>query len=267
MDRLLRILIVIFILSSACLPARSQDLRTIRQSAFKRGEVLQYKVYWDAWLLPKITAGLAVVRITDENKRINNRSTLHVIGTGESKGLLNLFYKVNDRYETYIDEEAIIPWLFIRKTKEGSYVSNDMVAFKHAQKIAISRYGIKNIPDNVQDIISAFFYARTFDFSNAHDGDVYPVDFYLDDSVYVSKVVFEGRDTIKIDMGTFGCLKFKPMVLVGEVFKEPYPMTLWVSDDHNHIPVKAQSGVIVGSVKMELISCEGLSNPLTSKIN
>jgi hypothetical protein len=266
MNRLLRILIMIFILSSACLPAWGQDFRTIPQTAFKRGEVLQYKVFWDAWMLPKMTAGIATVTIADENKKFSNRNTFHVIGTGISKGLLNVFYKVNDRYETYIDEEAVIPWLFIRKTKEGSYVSNDMVAFKPGQKIAINRHGTRPVPDNVQDIISAFYYARTLDFSNAHAGDIFPFDFYLDDSVYVSEVVYEGRDTISIDMGTFSCLKFKPMVLVGEVFKEPYPMTLWVTDDKNHIPIMAQSAVIVGRVKMELILCEGLSNPLTSKI-
>jgi hypothetical protein len=213
-----------------------------------------------------VKAGIATVTITDEHKKFSDRDTYHIIGTGRSTGMLDLFYKVRDRFETYIDEEALIPWLFIRRTKEGSYIRNDDVEFKHQTREAISRYSTKAIPENVQDIISAFYFARTFDFANAKSGDIFPFDFYLDDSVYISKVVFEGRDTIKIDLGTFSCLKFKPMVLVGEVFKEPYPMTLWVTDDRNLIPIMAQSAVIVGSVKMELISYDGLLNPLSSKI-
>ncbi|MCX6234719.1 MAG: DUF3108 domain-containing protein [Bacteroidetes bacterium] len=243
----------------------SQDFRTINQSAFKRGESLQYKVYWDTWMV-NVRAGIATITITKERKKFNDRSTFHIIGTGRSTGMLDLFHKVRDRFESYIDEEALIPWFFIRRTKEGSYVRNDDVVFKHQYREAISRYSTKSIPENVQDIVSAFYYARTFDFANVSPGDVFPFDFYLDDSVYVSKVVFEGRDTVKIDIGTFACLKFKPMVLVGDVFKEPYPMTLWVTDDRNMVPVLAQSAIIVGTVKVELIAFEGLSNPLTSKI-
>ena len=66
-------------------------------------------------------------------------------------------------------------------------------------------------------------------------------------------------------MGTYKCLKFKPMVATGSVFKDPYPMTLWISDDANHIPILAESAVIVGKVKLEIIKYTGLANTLTSK--
>jgi hypothetical protein len=42
-------------------------------------------------------------------------------------------------------------------------------------------------------------------------------------------------------------------------------MTLWVSDDGNKIPILAESAVIVGSVRLELISYSGLLNPFSSK--
>jgi hypothetical protein len=56
------------------------------------------------------------------------------------------------------------------------------------------------------------------------------------------------------------------MVLKGEVFSEPYPMELWISDDLNRLPILLKSAVIVGSVKMELMSYEGLKNSFQSKI-
>jgi len=177
-----------------------------------------------------------------------------------------MFYKVRDRYESYFDEDAIIPWYFERRTKEGSYERDDDVVFEHNKNMVTSSYATKTIPDNVQDFVSALYYARTMEFSSFEVGDYFEVDFFLDDSVYVSRVLYDGRDTIKTGVGTFSCLKFKPMVLVGPVFDQPYPMTLWVTDDENQIPVFAESKVSVGSVKIEITYFEGLNNPLTSMV-
>jgi hypothetical protein len=105
---------------------------------------------------------------------------------------------------------------------------------------------------------------RTFDFSNAVYGQSFSVNFFLDDSVYTSKIIYEGKEDVVIDCGTFHCLKFKPMVATGNVFKDPYPMTLWISDDKNHIPILAESAIIVGSVKLELIKFSGLANSFSS---
>jgi hypothetical protein len=244
----------------------SQEFRTIPQNAFTRGEELEYNVYWDAWLLPKMIAGTAILRITNENRPFRSRDTYHVVATGYSKGMLNLFYKVEDRYETYIDKEALIPWYFIRRTKEGSYVRNDDVEFDPVNNMAKGRYITRKVPANVQDIISALYYARTLDFVNASPGDVFPVDFFLDDSVYISQVVFEGRETVKTHLGTFNALVFKPMVLVGPVFSEPYPMKMWVTDDPNHVPLLVESKVAVGKVRIELMRYAGMANPVTAKL-
>jgi hypothetical protein len=257
------ILLFLFFLSLSTNP---QDYRFVENKAFSRGEHIEYNVYWEAWLLPKMIAGTATLQIMDENKRFHSRSTYHVVGTGYSKGVLNMFYKVEDRYETYIDEKALIPWYFIRRTKEGSYVRNDDVVFDQRNNMAMGRYATRKVPVNIQDIISAVYYARTFNFAPAEKGDVFPFDFFLDDSVYISQVVYQGLDTIKSHLGSFSCLKFKPMVLVGPVFSEPYPMTVWVTNDENRIPVRVESKVLVGKVKVELNSFSGLTNPLTAKL-
>jgi hypothetical protein len=83
--------------------------------------------------------------------------------------------------------------------------------------------------------------------------------FYLDDSLYVSRIYFEGREVVKTEAGTFRCMKFKPMVATGNVFSQPYPMNVWVTDDPYRIPVLVRSAVIIGSVKMELTGYQGLA--------
>ncbi len=78
----------------------------------------------------------------------------------------------------------------------------------------------------------------------------------------MSAVKFEGKEIIKTKWGKVNCLKIAPMMASGEVFADEYPMFVYVSDDKNHVPIMAESKVIVGSVKMELIEYDGLVSPL-----
>lgn len=242
----------------------SQPVRKVENTAFKRGEKLTFRVYYQSMLTGKVTAGEAQIEVKNKQVTKKDRPVYHIVGTGESKGAFDFFFKVRDRFETYIDEEGMFPWQFVRRTREGGFKKDDDVTFEQYNNLAISRNAVKRVPANIQDIVSVFYYARTLNVDGIRPGDSFPLSFFLDDSVYVSKIIFLGREVVKTEVGTFNCLKFKPMVATGEVFKEPYPMQLWVTDDKNRIPVLMQSAVIVGSVKMELISFENILNPITA---
>jgi len=105
------------------------------------------------------------------------------------------------------------------------------------------------------------------DFTNVKVGENFNITYILDDSVYTAVIQFAGHEEIKIGLGTFHCLKFKPMVIKGKVFSQPYAMDVWITDDKNHIPILAKSAVIVGAVKLELIQYQNLANPVTSLID
>ena len=247
-------------------PVSGQDLRKIENNAFQRGEKITYRVFYDSYLTGNVHAGEASLEIRKDNEIIGGRNTMNVVGLGRTKGAFNFFFRVVNRYETYIDEDAILPLLFIRRINEGGYRKSQDVMFNQRENIAISNTATVPVIENVQDLISSFYYLRTYDYTDAKEGDVYDVSFFLDDTVYVSRVMFDGREEVTTRVGRFKTLRFKPQVLTGDVFSQPYPMTLWISDDKNKIPILAQSGIIVGSVKMELTGYEGLKNPLSSKI-
>ena len=242
--------------------SNSTSLRKIENSTFQHGEYLEYRVFYDSWLTSWITAGSGSMEISEEPVTMAGRETYHIIVEGNSEGVFNWFFKVRDRFETYLDKEAIAPLKFVRRTREGSYVKDDDVYFDHIKGSAKSRTTTKSVPVYVQDIISAFYYLRTFNFDSVEMGDEFFLNFYLDDSVYSSKIVFNGREVIKTDFGKISCLRFKPEVAVGEVFTQPYPMELWVTDDKNKIPVLGKSGVFVGSVTIELTKFEHLRYPV-----
>ncbi len=260
------VIVLLITLFSCFQEAEAQQLRKIENTAFQRGEKLTYRVFYDSYLTGNVLAGEASLEIRPDNEVISGRNTMNVIGLGRSKGAFNFFFRVVNRYETFLDQEAILPLLFIRRINEGGYRKSQDVMFNQINNIAISNTATVPVVENVQDIISAFYYLRTYDYDQAKIGDVYDVNFFLDDTVYVSRVMFDGREEVTTRMGTFKTLRFKPQVLTGDVFRQPYPMTLWISDDKNKIPVLAQSGIVVGSVKMELTGFEGLRNPMSSKI-
>ncbi len=244
----------------------AQSLIPVQNGAFIRGEKLKFRAYYDSFVTGKVTAGVATLEVKFEDKKIDGRSTYHIIGEGKSKGAFNLFFKVNDRFESFMDEEYLVPWTFIRNTNEGGYLVNDEVRFNQYSGNFSSHKANKKMKTGTYDVLSAFYYCRTLDFSNLKMGDRFPVNFLLDDTVYVSLIEFAGREEVITNLGKFRCLKFKPKVATGKVFSQPYPMDIWISDDLNRIPVLAKSAVIVGSVKLELTEYKGLANPVTSLI-
>ncbi len=262
-------LIFLFLVWLMVVPPVGQEFghRKVENNCFEVGEKLKYKVYYDSFITGKVNAGTVTLEVKHTNRRFNKREVYHIVGIGKSNPAFDTFFKVRDRFESFMDKEALVSHHFIRETKEGGYVMEDDVYFDHENGLAKSSRTTKTIEPNIQDIISAVFYARTFDFTNAKEGQNFQVDFHLDDSVYVSVVQFTGRELVETDLGVFRCLAFKPMVVTGEVFSNPYPMKLWVTDDENKLPVLGKSEVVVGSVKMELIKFSGLRHPIEARID
>ncbi len=257
------IIIFLFFLIAG-IQAQETEWRSWKNEAFKPGEVLKYRFYYDAWLTGKITAGTGTLEIKTTDQKFDGRPVWHLDTEGNSKGMFNWFFKVKDEFDSYVDIDAFAPHFFIRKTREGGYKKFDEYRFNQHEGYVVTRTDSLRIPHYTHDFVSALYFARTFDSDTLEVGDMIPVYFFLDDSVYNSAILYEGKEVIQLDLGTFRCLRFKPGMATGEVFADKYPMTLWVTDDKNHIPVLAKSAVIVGNVKAELMEYSGLANPLTS---
>lgn len=254
----LSILILLFI--STLLSA--QD--TVVNYSFKSGEYLKYRVYYHS-SLGNLTAGEAILTVKDwkDSRQGRTRDVYHITGEGNSKGMFNWFYKVRDKFESFTDKETLLPYVFIRMTREGKYSQDDTVIFDREKLEATSmKKVVTSIPANVHDFVSAVYFMRTLQLNQFDADSMYRINFFLDDSVYVSAVKFEGRVIIDTKWGKIKCLKIAPMMASGEVFAEKYPMFVYVTDDEMHLPVLAESEVIVGSIKMELIEFDNLISDL-----
>lgn len=257
----LPLLIVMFLVGGN---AFSQGLRTATHQAYKRGEVLEYKASYGI-----IDAARATLSIAPDPVMIGKRSTYHMIGTGKSLGAFSWLFKVDDRYETFIDDKALVPWVFLRRVREGGFRMLRNVYFnqyKHTAKVKNLKDNSKKsyeTKENVQDLLSSFYFARTLDLQNAVVGQEFTIPTFFDHENYPMKIKFLGKDKVKTDLGTFNCLKFVPLLQEGRVFKARESMTIWLSDDQNKIPIRLKTELLIGSIKLDLDSYSGLIAPLS----
>lgn len=264
--KLLALLLFSLFLEVSTGTVSAQTLRSHSNEAFGENEFLRLRVYYTSMFTGSVTAGEATINVTTAKRKFFGREVWHIVAEGRSKGAFNWFFKVRNRYESYVDKLAVFPFLFVRHTREGSYKKDDEVYFYPDQKLAVSRSARKPTPENVHDFVSALYFMRTLNLKDFTADSSYYLDFFLDDSVYVSKIKYLGTENIKTDLGVFSCLKFAPMMATGNVFADAYPMFVWVTDDKNHLPILAETKVIVGSVRMELMEYRNLRNPFTAKL-
>lgn len=234
------------------------SLRTLEHTAFKPGEKLTYIVHY-GW----VNAGEAVVELKESDRQVLGRPVWVATGTGRSLGAFNTFYKVDDYYETHFDAKGVFPYAFIRRVSEGGYnFSQDYLYNQHKGEVTTQKKQTHKVPASVQDMLSAFYFARTMDLGNAREGDVFTIDCFLDDELWPLRMKYVGKEVVKLRNGKYRCMKFQPVVQEGRIFKGNDDLNVWITDDGNRIPVLAQAKVLVGSIKMELSSYEGLVHPI-----
>lgn len=234
----------------------NQGYRSVVNNAFRVGEKVSYRIHYGL-----INAGSATISVNESPYTFGGRDAYHIVGEGRSLGSFDWFFKVRDRYETYVDKQGIFPYRFVRNCDEGGYkINQDYTFFQEKRAYRDEKNNAYATPDFVQDMLSAYFYARTMDFSNKKKGDIITVMTVVDGEIYPLKMKYLGKETIKVDAGTFKCIRFAPVVQKGRVFKKEEDLSVWVTDDMNHLPILAQAKIMVGSIKMELTSYEGLAS-------
>lgn len=240
------------------------DFCGIRNTAFRTGESLSLIVFYNALGL-YINAGTA--NLTISSKTLFNKPVYHIVGTGATNSKYDWIFKVRDRYETFIDTATLQPYKFIRNVDEGGYKKYENITFNQVNNTAVTTQGVFKVPNCIQDVVGSLYYARNIDFNKYKRGDKISFSLFLDNEVYNMYIRYEGKETVKTRYGKFRAIKFKPLLLKGSIFEGGEKMTVYVSDDANKIPLRIESPLLVGSVKVDMMSYDNLRYPLTSLIS
>lgn len=240
------------------------DFCGIKNTAFKEGEIVTMKVFYNT-LGMYVGAGEAT--FTTYLERFNGKTAYHCVGEGKNYSFFDNFFKVRDRYETYIDTSTMLPMKFIRNVDEGGHKIYNNVTFNQSTGTAVSTNGVFKTSKCIQDVVSSIYYARNINFNKYKPGDKIPFDMFLDDEVYHLFIRYMGKETVKTQYGKFRAIKFKPLLIKGTIFEGGEKMTAWVSDDPNHLLLRVESPISVGSIKVDMYGYKNLRYPLTSLLS
>lgn len=241
--------------------ASAQELPVLQEPVFQSGEVLNYRLRYGF-----ITAAEATIKVTNSDLKFDNRPAFRLSVNAHTSGTFDIFYKIRDRYDSYIDKETFTPYFYQENIRESSYRRQDKARFYQDGKKVVSNRGTFSTPTNQTfDLVSAYYFARSLDISRLRIGDKFKINYFLQDGISDLEIEFIGREVVKTELGNIRCLKFSPSIKPGRIFKKDSRLYLWVTDDGNRVPVKAQVEILVGAVTMELESASGLKYPIAKQ--
>jgi Protein of unknown function (DUF3108) len=212
-----------------------------------------------------VNAGDAQFAVTPTNWE--GAPALAFTATGNSNRRYDWIFKVRDKYESIVDTKSLLPFYFSRNINEGSFHQNQSLTFDQKTNEVVTQKGESFKSANCTfDVISAVYAVRNLDFQHLEVNEKVYLNFFLDNELFPSYFKYLGKEIVQTKFGKFKAIKIAPLLVKGAVFKGGERMIIWVTDDENHIPIRIETHIIVGSIKVDMKSYEGLRYPLSSMI-
>lgn len=224
------------------------------RSAYSAGESLEYTVKFCG-----ITGGRALMTVSDTI--LNSTHLNHIRCEAKTSGIADVFYKVRDTYQSFVDVNSQQPVKAIRDIKEGKYTYYDEVTYNRANSTVNvfkrnrkghEKHSIDTIQPNTLDILSAFYNARNQVSDRLAVGDTLHYATYFSGEMFHLDIIYQGKETIKTNFGRLNCYKFAPVTQVGRSFTTDNGMNLWLTADARRIPIRIKFELPVGSFTADL---------------
>lgn len=248
----------------AVTPRQSKEICSQSNTSFNVGEKISYTIYYNVIGL-YVNAGSAQFAVTPT--KWEGVPAYAFTALGNSNQRYDWIFKVRDKYESIVDAKTLLPYFFSRSINEGAFHQNQNLTFNQKSNEVVNDRGVSfKSADCTFDVISAIYAARNLDFRNLQENDKVFLNFFLDNELFPSYFKYLGKETIRTKFGKFKAIKIAPLLVKGTMFKGGEQMSIWVTDDENHIPIRIETPIIVGTIKVDMKSYEGLRYPLTSLI-
>src|ERR1700737_3767415 len=102
----------ILLFTTLAFPLREGDgFCGVRNSNFQAGEVITFRVFYT---LANVYVGAGEAVFNNTLEHLNGKMVYHLIGEGKTYSFYDKFYKVRDRYESFVDTSTLEPYKFIR---------------------------------------------------------------------------------------------------------------------------------------------------------
>jgi Protein of unknown function (DUF3108) len=180
---------------------------------------------------------------------VRGRETYHTVFTVRGG---TLFYRVNDRYESWIDTRTGNSLRYRQDQHEGSRdVERNFEFFPERAVFVENDEPEQTSVANPLDDGSFIYFLRTIPLNV---GETYSFERYFrpDRNPVTIRVV--RRERIRVPAGEFDAIVLQPIIKSRGLFSESGHAEVWLSDDENHIMLQMKSGLKFGSLNLYLKS-------------
>ncbi len=248
--------------------------QSIENTAFKSGETLQYDLYYN-WKFVWVKAGTASMSIASTTYQGQPAYRTRLLTRGSSQA--DRFFVLRDTLTSIVTQQDMLPRYYSKTDLEDkSYRQRDVwFSYSDGKSYARQRYinphGVvawKTESDNlcIFDMLSIMLRARSFDASRFKKGHKIKFVMTDGDGISTQTLIYRGKKNLKMKNGNaaYRCLVLS--FVEYEKGKEKEVVTFYVTDDLNHIPVRLDLFLRIGTAKAYLVGHKGVRNPITSKI-
>ena len=238
---------------AAVAPASPTDPALSR--AFGPGERLTFAISYLG-----LHAGTAVLQVAN-GPTLKGRPTWRLQTNAWSEPPVSTFFKVDDRIESLVDAENLVPYHMVFHKREGKKEMHLDVTFHHAEgTVTTIKDGVSEtvpLPAGSQHAFSALYYLR--DRSNVQVGDALTLNVHHEKKNYPLNARVERLDKIRGRWGRTQALEVIVNMPFRGIWLNEGNMRLWVTSDARHVPLKIKAKVVIGSIVAELVEGPGIA--------
>ena len=224
---------------------------------FEPGERLTYDVTWSIF-----AAGTVSTTLQSEGQGSKDHYT--VTTTAHSQGFVSLLFDVENEFQSVFNPRTMCSERISKKISEGRRHKETQIIFDSQRKLAILderdltkpheplKHAENEIPDCVEDVVTAFYYLRRQDFQMGK-----PLHMPVNDGSKTYEVTLDvqAREGIQTPLGNRSAIRVEPKVFSG-LFKRKGRMQVWFSDDDQHLPLRIKFVIAVGNITATLKSVD-----------
>ncbi len=266
--------VAVWLISGGGFRASAQGVAPL---AFGPGEELTYTAGYSAAV---VSTDVATITFRTDTDRLDGVPCYRVQAHGLTKSFFSVFFRMDDRYDTWLEQATLRPLLATAEIKEGSYRYRSRLTFNwKAGRVYTQGKNLKKgyersrtmvIRPGDFDPVAHFFNLRCLPgIDSMKKGEAGRLNLVMVDTIRTIRYRFLGREIIDAPAtGQVRCLKFTCQLAPGdaESFEEGTDFYIWISDDRNRIPIYLETPIRVGRVQAMLTGWRNLAHPFAARV-
>ncbi len=251
--------ILFFITAFASLSLSAQNNRAV-----KSGEKFIYSASYN---MSGLMTPLAQVTMQTETVKTSKKTLLHLSCEATTYSKWDTFFKIRDRYESYVDPVTLRSNLYKRDIFEGKYTKKEKYIFKSDGRTIESTASKKNMPETKkafqvrsgsQDVVAILYKLRTVNFSAFKPGQTQSFVVVFDEKEMSVSAKYLGKETINAgNLGKKVCYKISIGAKTDKL-RGTDKNIIYLTADAAKVPALIQFSIPVGTGQLTLTNATGI---------